>query len=100
MSAVRFEWDPAKAAKNMHDHGVRFETAALVFSDPFAIIEQDRIEGGEYRWQTLGTAGGFAILLVAHTYRDEADVEVIRIISARRAEGHEKRRYVRQARSI
>jgi uncharacterized protein len=44
-----FEWDPAKAQTNARKHGINFETARLVFADPFALVEQDRIEGGEYR---------------------------------------------------
>jgi len=35
----RFEWDEAKALSNYQKHGVTFEDAALVFKDPFAIIE-------------------------------------------------------------
>ncbi len=49
---MRFDWDPAKAADNQRKHGIGFEMAKLVFSDPLARAEQDRIEGGEYRWQT------------------------------------------------
>jgi uncharacterized DUF497 family protein len=30
---VQFEWDEDKAALNLKKHGVRFETAALVFND-------------------------------------------------------------------
>ena len=95
---VRFEWNEAKAAINLRVHGVSFETALRVFADPFAIMEQDRIENGEHRWQTLGSVDGCTILLVAHTFRDEADIEVIRIISARRADGREKKRYGKQDR--
>lgn len=91
--AVRFEWDPVKAAANQRKHRVSFEIAVRAFADPFALTEQDRIEGGEYRWQTLGVADGVLLLLVAHTLRDEADVEVIRIISARPATRPERRKY-------
>ena len=52
------EWDAAKARSNARKHGVRFEDAILVFDDPCALAEQDRFEGGEPRWQTLGLAGG------------------------------------------
>jgi len=90
---VRFEWDPAKAAGNLRKHRVSFELAMRVFSDPFALSEHDRIEGGEWRWQTLGMVEGVVLLLAAHTVRDEDDIEVIRIISARRAERQERRRY-------
>lgn len=71
-----------------------FEIAARVFADPFAMTQQDRVEGGEYRWQTLGMVEGHLLLLVAHTVRDDADgIELIRIISARRAEPKERKRY-------
>jgi uncharacterized DUF497 family protein len=91
--AIRFEWDPAKAARNFRKHRVGFEVAMRAFSDPFALVEQDRVEGGEQRWQTLGMADGVVLLLVAHTVTDDGDVDVIRIISARRAEPRERRRY-------
>ena len=73
---------------------MNFETATRVFADPFALLEQDRIENGEYRWQTLGIVEGYLLLLVAHTTLDgEGGSEVIRIISARRAEPKERKRY-------
>ncbi|KAB2838897.1 MAG: BrnT family toxin [Burkholderiales bacterium] len=91
---MRFEWDPVKAESNLKTHRVSFETAMRVFADPFALVAQDRIENGELRWQTLGIADGYLLLLVAHTVRDEADgIEVVRIISARRAEPKERKRY-------
>lgn len=97
MASIRFEWDEAKNRSNQRKHGVSFEMAARVFADPFALTEQDRIEGGEMRWQTIGTVGGFTLLVVAHTIRehDEAGrpIEVIRIISARPAIRKERRRY-------
>ena len=73
---------------------MNFETATRVFAAPFALIEQDRIENGEHRWQTLGIVEGYLLLLVAHTTLDgEGGSEVIRIISARRAEPKERKRY-------
>lgn len=91
---TRFVWDSVKAESNLRKHRVSFETAARVFADPFAVVEQDRIENGEHRWQTLGIVDGCLLLLVAHTVLDGEDgTEVIRIISARRAEPKEKKRY-------
>ena len=95
---TRFEWDPGKAAGDLRKHGVSFDTALRVFADPFALTEQDRIEEGERRWQTLGLVEGWLLLLVAHTLLDENGGEVIRIISARRAEPRERRRYAQQTR--
>ncbi|OPB31415.1 BrnT family toxin [Bartonella sp. AR 15-3] len=91
---IRFEWDETKAKSNLRKHRVSFEIAARVFADPFAMVKQNRIENGEYRWQTLGLVDGFLLLLVAHTVYDDNDgIEVIRIISARRANLKERKRY-------
>jgi uncharacterized DUF497 family protein len=99
---VRFEWDPTKAAGNLRKHGVSFDVAIRVFADPFALTLQDRIEGGEQRWQTIGMVEGHCLLLVAHTVLDETEdghsVEVIRIISARAADRRERRRYEEETR--
>lgn len=95
---IRFEWDADKAASNLQKHHVSFETAARVFADSFAISAQDRIEAGEYRWQTLGIVDGVLLLLVAHTVQDDDGIEVIRIISARRAEPKERKRYEQETR--
>lgn len=89
-----FEWDDQKAETNYRKHGIRFEEAARVFDDPFAVSEQDRIENGEQRWQTIGMTERCLLLLVAHTVRfEEEGIEVIRIISARRVDRKERRRY-------
>jgi len=87
-----FHWDTAKAILNWKKHRISFDTAQLVFDDPYALTEPDRIESGERRWQTIGLVGSTAILLVAHTIL-EGDVEIIRIISARRATRQERMRY-------
>jgi hypothetical protein len=88
-----FDWDPIKAASNRRKHGVSFETAVLVFADPNALVVRDRIENGEERWHAIGVVEGLLMLVVAHTVREQDDLEVIRIISARRANREEKRRY-------
>ncbi|NCN71830.1 MAG: BrnT family toxin [Betaproteobacteria bacterium] len=95
--SIRFEWDEAKALRNLRKHGVAFDDAVGVFADPFAVMRQDRIEGGELRWQTIGRVDGHLVLLVAHTvYETQDDMEVIRIISARRADRKERQRYENQ----
>jgi len=90
----RFEWDERKASGNQRKHGVTFTEAALVFKDPFAVLIQDRIVNGEERWQTIGMSTAGLLLLVAHTLRFEGDdIEVIRIISARRLNKKERQYY-------
>lgn len=90
---IEFEWDTQKAETNLKKHQISFELAARVFADPFALACQDRIENGEYRWQTLGMVEGCLILLVAHTVAENDNTESIRIISARRADSKERKRY-------
>lgn len=100
--AARFEWDAAKAAINQRKHGISFDTAMRIFADPFALSSRILDEGGEERWRTLGTVEGHLLLLVAHTIREEdqdgAAVEIIRIISARKADKKERRRYEQETR--
>src|SRR3546814_9170520 len=92
-----FRSHPAKAESNLRKHGISFETAASAFADPFALSVHDRIEGGEQRWQTLGLVEGHLLLLVDHTVAEDDDdgeyVEIIHIISARKADRKERRRY-------
>jgi uncharacterized DUF497 family protein len=58
------------------------------------VSRQDRIEDGQQRWQTIGTVGDVALLLVAHTWEDtESGGEHIRIISARRTTRLERKIY-------
>ena len=57
MTCLVLTWDEAKNRSNRKDHKVSFETAVRVFDDPFHLSEQDRVEDGEERWQTLGPGG-------------------------------------------
>ncbi|MFZ3214582.1 MAG: BrnT family toxin [Candidatus Acidiferrales bacterium] len=90
---IRFEWDENKNQQNRRKHDVRFETALLVFEDPYAISQRDFAFDQEERWITVGNIGPGAILLVVHTYHETQDEEIIRIISARAAESHERQAY-------
>jgi uncharacterized protein len=89
---MRFEWNKGKNRSNFKKHGIEFETAMLVFEDPYQLSFQDRIVEGEERWQTFGVVEGL-IVMVAHTWWEEDGEEVVRIISARSATSHEKRIY-------
>ena len=91
--SVEFEWDPDKNESNQTKHKISFETALHIFKDPFLLSKQDRFENGEYRWQALGVINGETVLLVAHTSYFDDIIEVIRIISARKATSQEKREY-------
>ena len=89
---MEFEWDDAKAASNLRDHGVGFAQAAVACRDPFAVEWiDDRHRYGEERVNLLGMCEG-VILHVTYTERGQRS----RIISARRAERHEQDDYYRQ----
>ena len=89
---MRFEWDENKNRSNVAKHKVSFGTAIAVFDDPFALSIQDRVVDAGERWQTSGMIDD-VILIVAHTWRDDGGDEVIRLISARKATGNERRAY-------
>jgi uncharacterized protein len=83
---VEFTWDRRKNRTNERKHGISFETATLVFDDPFHLSVQEREVEGEARWQTIGMANT-VVLLVAHTVDGGGN---IRIISARKATRRER----------
>ncbi|HXT72657.1 MAG TPA: BrnT family toxin [Candidatus Angelobacter sp.] len=90
---MRFTWDENKNRQNLSKHDIRFETAVLVFDDPYAMTQRDYSLDDEERWITVGAIGPGSILLVVHTFHEEHDEEVIRIVSARATESHERRAY-------
>lgn len=92
MNDDEFEWDDVKAAANLVKHEVSFEQAREAFKDAFSFEYDDhRSNYGEERVILLGMVGD-RLLSVAHTLRGDN----IRIISAREAEPHERRRYHEQ----
>ena len=92
------EWNHAKEHSNRRKHGVSFELAQRVFQDPNALMVHDGIDysSGEDRWKTIGRAAPQLVLLVAYVLRREHPIEVVRILSARRASRYERQPYERQ----
>jgi uncharacterized protein len=86
-----FEYDPKKNDMNIAKHGLSFETAKEVFSDPFRVItDVTQIGQGEVREMTIGMISLYEIIIaVVHTDR----CGVTRLISARKAQPKEKRLY-------
>ena len=95
---VRFEWDPAKAFRNVHKHGVTFVEASTAFSDEQAILldDPDPVDDGD-RYVLLGLSSTLRLLVVVHCYRDED--RTIRLISARKATRTERAQYDARFRS-
>lgn len=85
----RIEWKDANAETHFLKHGVRFEYAARVFLDSDrADWDVSRPQDGEARRKSVGTIEG-KLFVVVYTPR----AGVAWIISARRANTQETRRY-------
>src|SRR5262245_57723082 len=86
-----FDWDPAKAARNLRRHGISFEVAKDLFAPGALVLEAYDVEHSETedRFQRIGLSRR-GVLMVVYTEREG---DVIRIISARRADRDERARY-------
>jgi uncharacterized DUF497 family protein len=92
MSELRFEWDERKNRANRRKHGVSFEEAQTAFYDANALAYADPDHSeDEDRFILLGLSFRLRTLVVCHCYRETE--EVIRIISARKADRNEQRDY-------
>ncbi len=90
-----FEWDPDKARSNKEKHGIGFDEAASVLSDPRAISAFDPDHSDyEERWVTLGISQNGNLLVTCHTFQQKSEYEaVIRIFSSRKATKTESQQY-------
>jgi len=86
-------WDERKNAINQKKHKLAFELAQYVFDDPRHLVENNGIVDSEQRWLAIGRIGAATVIVVAHTYQDDDGQEYIRLISARKAESIEVKRY-------
>ena len=91
---MKFEWSKTKNKLNIQNHQIDFEEAKEVFNDPLHISRLDyRFDYFEERWITLGTTNKQKILVVANLMFDDNGEEIIRIISARKANPKERQFY-------
>jgi hypothetical protein len=90
-SPIRFIWDASKAASNSRKHKVTFEEAVTIFADPRLLLAHDAEHShDEERTIAIGHSEKLRVLFFVHI---EAERDVIRIISARRATKPEERVY-------
>ena len=99
----RFEWDRRKAKRNLRQHGVSMDEAALMLAQENAdiyLIEEydDEHSDEEDRYRTIGShpQDRGIILCVSWTEREDEEGSITRIISARTATASERRRYIRE----
>jgi len=91
---MKFEWDENKNRINQEKHGISFEEAKEVFDDALQIAKLDhRFNYFEERWITLGATTKQKVLVVANLFFTEDGDEIIRIISARKANNKERKIY-------
>ena len=89
LQGIEFEWDPRKAATNIKDHGIAFETACEVFFDPFVFALEESVHPAEKRDAIIGVTVSWRLVYVVHVIKGD----VIRIISARLATKPERKLY-------
>ena len=88
-SELTFEWDQDKAEVNLRKHAISFADAQAVFFDPLRTTVTDhRFDYGETRQLTFGMIDD-TLYCVTFTERTNS----IRIISARKANARERKRY-------
>ncbi len=88
---MRFEWDAAKAAVNLKTRGISFDEAVEVFFDPNAVEGFDAEHSHEEdRFYIIGFSTRRLLYVV---YAERLQGDVIRIISARKAEGKKQKEY-------
>ena len=98
---MRFDWDILKADANRRKHRVSFEEACTIFADRFILTMHDEGHSAdEDRWVSMALSSAGRVLVVVHTWPepDQLGEELVRIISARRADKQEQRVYLERKR--
>lgn len=91
---MEFEWDDAKGDACFAHRGFHFAHVIRAFADDDRIVGRDRRwDYGEDRYRLLGAIEG-RVFVVIHTMRGS----IIRIISARNANGREVREHEQNTR--
>jgi uncharacterized DUF497 family protein len=86
-----FEWDPEKSRTNANERQIPFSKVPAIFEGPLLARRDVRHEYGGERWIAIGLIGHVPVIVV-YTKRNHR----IRIISARRANRHERERFQAQ----
>ncbi len=90
---MRFEWDPDKAQHNQDRHQVTFAEATEAFFDPNAVDDYDQAHStAETRYNLIGMSSRRLLFIVY----SEPEPDVVRIISARKAERKYQRIYAQE----
>ena len=85
---MNFDWDTDKNQFNILKHGIDFHDTVEIFIHPMVIKEDTRKNYGERRWISIGRLKDITVVVV-FTVR----INTIRIISARKANLKERKKY-------
>ena len=91
---MRFEWDQAKNRANIRKHGIDFADVPEVFEGPMFVALDTKKEYGEERWIGIG----FLRVNVVVVIFVERSQDAIRIVSARKANKHEREKFKKEIR--
>ena len=93
---MRFDWNILKAGANRRKHRVSFDEACTIFADRSILTIHDVVHSAdEDRWVSMAISSAGRVLVVVHTWPepDQMGDELVRLISARRADKQEQRVY-------
>lgn len=90
---MKFEWDESKNVINIRKHKIDFADVPIVFKGAMIIDYDDRNDYGEDRWIGIGMLHNVVVALVF----TEPQKDIIRIISARKANRNEQEKYYEKA---
>ncbi len=86
---MEYTWNLEKNRRNIERHGIAFEDAMKIFEGPTLEKVDDRFDYSEIRVYAVGVVNGMEVTVI---YSDISQSER-RIISAWRAERHEREAY-------
>lgn len=92
---MKFEWDEAKNLANIRLHRIDFADVPPVFDGPMVVALDTRKSYGEDRLIGIGLLVN-SVVVVVFVERTE---DTIRIISARKAERHEREKFKKEIRN-
>ncbi|MBE8997715.1 MULTISPECIES: BrnT family toxin [unclassified Nostoc] len=85
---MQFEWDETKNLENIRKHRIDFADVPGMFDNSMLVELDERFDYGEDRWIGIGFLGN-GVAVVVWTERQN---NIVRIISARRANRYERQR--------
>jgi uncharacterized protein len=80
VKAIQFNWDPARAAKNLEKYGISFDDAVTLFKDPLALYYDDPEHSQKAKRElVIGKSKTSEKLLTCFFERSEQAIEIISV---------------------